>query len=248
MYEVLDTDLGFKYQDLKIFIPAVGGILTFVTFWFTWQSEKFQSKMLSKFGEDIGRANIIIYTKILGGLLMGVLPAAAYFIAFPKTTFSDLGFSLSSYTMFATLVWTVGLGCLMGVLVWNNARKPISLQHYPQIRSRNWTRKMMAGNLLGWTVYLTGYEFLFRGVLLFPLVEEMGLWPAIAVNIVLYSGTHIPKGLKETLGAIPLAIVLCLICVQTGNIWVAVLVHLIMAYTNTLTSFGRNPEMKFINT
>lgn len=82
-------------------------------------------------------------------------------------------------------------------------------------------------------------------MLLFPLVEVIGLWPAIAVNIAIYSGTHISKGSKETLGAIPFCIALCLICVQTGNIWVAVIVHIVMAYTNTITAFKSHPDMKF---
>ena len=30
-------------------------------------------------------------------------------------------------------------------------------------------------NALGWFLYLFGYEFLFRGVLLFPLVESLGV-------------------------------------------------------------------------
>jgi membrane protease YdiL (CAAX protease family) len=248
MYEVLDVDLGFNYQDLKVFIPVVGGLLGFVIYWFTWKSEKFQNRMIAHFGEERGLANIIIYTKIFGGFSMGVLPAVAYMIAFPETTLVDLGIGLSSKTLFATTAWTLGLGALMTFLIWNNARKPENLEFYPQIRSKKWTKKMMQGNLVSWICYLLGYEFLFRGVLLFPLVEEIGLWPAIAVNIAIYSATHIPKGFNETIGAIPLAIVLCLICVQTGNFWVAALVHVAMAYTNTLTSFKRHPEMNYIKT
>ena len=247
-YEVLDVDLGFKYQDLKVFIPVVGGVLGFIIFWFISKSEKFHKMMIDKFGQDRGLANIIIYSKIIGGISMGVLPAVAYFIAFPETSLDDLGFGLSSKTLFATVVWTLGLGGLMVFLVGNNARKPKTLELYPQIRSKNWTKKIMAGNLLGWTSYLFGYEFLFRGVLLFPLVEAIGLWPAIAVNIAIYSATHIPKGLTETIGAIPLAIVLCLIGVQTGNIWVAVFVHVAMAWTNTLITFKKHPEMHFVKT
>ena len=37
-------------------------------------------------------------------------------------------------------------------------------------------------NALGWFLYLFGYEFLFRGVLLIPLIEPLGMWPAIAIN------------------------------------------------------------------
>ena len=32
-----------------------------------------------------------------------------------------------------------------------------------------------------------------------PLIDPLGMWPAIAINIALYSATHIPKGLDETI-------------------------------------------------
>lgn len=243
----MDIEYRLMYEDLRVFIPVVGGLIGFIIFWFTWMSEKFQANMIERFGKERGLANIIIYTKILGGITMGIMPAVLYLIVFPETTLTDLGLGLSRRTLFATIFWTFGLGFLMAFLAWQNARKPATLLHYPQIRARKWTRKMMQGNLLGWTLYLTGYEFLFRGVLLFPLVAEIGLWPAIAVNIAIYSSTHIPKGLKETVGAIPLCIVLCLVCVYTGNIWVAVFVHIAMAFTNTLTAFHHHPDMEFIN-
>ena len=247
MFENLNPDLSLTHEDLRLFIPTVVGLLSFVLFWFVSQSEKFKSRMLAKYGQDEGTANVIIHSKILGGLSMGLIPTAAYFIAFPATSLADLGIGLSSDKALATLLWTLALGVVMFFLVWNNARKPESLVHYPQIRVSHWTRRMMMRNILGWTVYLVGYEILFRGVLLFPLVESIGLWPAIGVNIAIYSGTHIPKGLKETLGAIPLSVALCLICVYTGNIWVAVIVHLVMAYTNTLTSFKYHPDMSYNN-
>ena len=245
-YQVFDVDLNFYYKDLHIFIPVVGTLISFIIFWFAWQSDKLKQRLIDQNGHDWGSAKLVIYTKILGGLSMGLLPAIAYLIAFPETTLKDFGWTLPSETLFATLVWSVGLGLLMIVLVSNNAKKPASLQFYPQIRAKTWTPKMLRGSILGWTVYLLGYEALFRGVLFFPLVEHIGLWPAIGVNIGLYSGTHIPKGLKETIGAIPLSIALCLLCVQTGNIWIAVIVHIAMAWTNVLVSLKHNPEMELV--
>jgi membrane protease YdiL (CAAX protease family) len=245
-YQLLDVDLSFHYEDLRIFIPVVGTLISFIIFWFAWQSEQLKQRLIDQNGQDLGSAKLVIYTKILGGLSMGLIPAIAYLIAFPETRLIDFGWGLPASTLVATLVWTLGLGTLMFFLVRNNAMKPESLLHYPQIRAKKWTPKMVRGSMLGWTAYLVGYEALFRGVLLFPLVEAMGLWPAIAVNIGLYSGTHIPKGLKETLGAIPLSIVLCLLSVSTGNIWIAVIVHLTMAYTNVLVSLKHHPEMEVV--
>jgi len=245
-YQVFDVDLSFHYEDLKVFIPVVGTLISFIIFWFAWQSEQYKARLIAKNGEDLGWAKLVIYTKILGGLAMGLLPAIAYLIAFPDTRLSDFGWGLPSKTLVATAAWALGLGVLMIFLVSANAKKPASLKHYPQIRAKKWTKQMIRGSLLGWTVYLVGYEALFRGVLLFPLVDEIGLWPAIAINIGLYSGTHIPKGLKETLGAIPLSIVLCLLSVQTGNIWIAAVVHVAMAWTNVLVSLRHNPEMEVV--
>jgi membrane protease YdiL (CAAX protease family) len=100
-------------------------------------------------------------------------------------------------------------------------------------------------NALGWTLYLIGYEFLFRGILLFPLVSEIGVWPAIAINTAMYSATHIPKGLNEAVGAVPLGIVLCLLTLMTGTLWIAIVVHIVMAWANSFSSVFHHPDMTF---
>ena len=117
-----------------------------------------------------------------------------------------------------------------------------------QIRARIWTHKTVLLNIVGWALYLFGYEFLFRGILLFPLAETLGVWPAIAVNIALYSTTHIPKGMQETIGAIPFGLVLSLLTLASGNIWIAFVVHLAMALTNSFTSLKYHPQMQFKKT
>ena len=144
-----------------------------------------------------------------------------------------------------SLAWIIGLSALLIPLVNFSAKKAKNLVNYPQIRSKVWTRKMVYMNALGWFLYLFGYEFLFRGVLLFPLIEPLGVWPAIAVNIALYSATHIPKGLDETIGAIPLGLVLCLLTLSSGTIWIAFFVHVAMAWTNTFTALKHNPETNY---
>ena len=111
--------------------------------------------------------------------------------------------------------------------------------------AKTWTKKTIFINALGWFLYLFGYEFLFRGVLLIPLIDPLGMWPAIAINIALYSATHIPKGLDETIGAIPLGFVLCLLTISSGTIWIAFIVHVVMAWTNTFTALKFNPEMQY---
>ena len=94
-------------------------------------------------------------------------------------------------------------------------------------------------------MYLFGYEILFRGFLLFPLAEHLGVWTAIAINISLYSATHIPKGLEETIGALPLGLVLCILTLASGTIWIAFVVHVAMAWTNSFTALKFHPDIHY---
>ena len=95
-------------------------------------------------------------------------------------------------------------------------------------------------------MYLLAYEFLFRGVLLMLLVPAIGVWPAIIINTSLYSATHIPKGAKETIAAIPFGIALCVITLHTGSILGAFLTHLLLSQLNDYGALYFNPEMKLV--
>lgn len=173
-YQVLDVDLSFRYEDLRIVIPVIGTLISFVIYWFSWRSEKLSRWLIARNGEDLGSVKLIVYTKILGGLCMALLPAGAYLIAFPDTRLAEFGWMLSRETLVATVAWIIGLGLLIATVIGLNAGKPANLKHYPQIRARKWTRSMVNANLLGWAVYLLGYEALFRGVLFFPWSTKWG--------------------------------------------------------------------------
>ena len=246
IYKLLDVDMVLYRQDLKIIIPVVVGLIGLMIFWFTQTSQKFKQKFLNKYGEDQGSVKFIMFTRYLGGFSIGVIPLIIYILTFPDTRLSQLGLGLNMETLPATILWTVGLSIVVIPLVRYNAKKPFNLKYYPQIRAKEWNRKIINGNLATWVIYLLGYEFFFRGLLLFPLVSEIGLWPAIAVNVCLYTATHIPHGREIAIGTIPLSIVLCLLSVKTETIWIAFFVHITISWTNSLTALKHNPEMKIV--
>jgi len=240
-------DYTFYTKDLRVFIPVVTGLIGFIIFWFNRKSGNLKQKCLNRLGPDKGPARFINSTRYLGGFTLGILPLVAYLIAFPETCLSDVGFTVYTETLTQTILWIAGLSLVVIFVAYFNARTPGNLIHYPEIRAREWSRRMITSNLVSWAFYLLGYELFFRGVLLFPLVQEIGLWPAIAVNIGMYSATHISKGLRETIGAIPFSVVLCLVSISTGTIWIAFFVHLVMAWTHSLTALKYNPDMKIVN-
>ncbi len=239
-------DLSWRENDLNSFLPMVVALVGFIIYWFSAKSEKIKAKFYDKYDEDKASIKHILFTKYSGLVWMGMMPAIVCLIALPQYSLADYGLTFYKETALTTIVWIVGLSVLIVPLVSFSARKPKNLVNYPQIRAKEWDRKLKMQNALGWAAYLFGYEFLFRGILFFPLVPEIGLWPAIAVNIALYSATHIPKGLDETIGAIPLGLVLCILSILTGTIWIAFIVHVVMAWTNSFTALKHNPEMKSV--
>jgi hypothetical protein len=48
------------------------------------------------------------------------------------------------------------------------------------------------------------------------------------------------------LGAIPLGALLSVLSLYTGTIWVAVVVHIVLAWTNSFVAMRSNPSMTII--
>lgn len=246
MYQTLDVDLSWKTGDLDTFLPVILSLVFFVIYWFTAQSEKIKAFFYKKLEFDKASVQHIFFTKYFGFLSMGVAPLITCLVLLEGSTPADYGLTIISETTFYSFVWTLGLSVLVIPIAYLSAKKPKNLVNYPQIRAKEWTNRTVFINALGWALYLFGYELLFRGTLLFPLVDSIGVWPAIAINIALYSATHIPKGLDETIGAAPLGLVLCLLTLASGTIWIAFFVHVAMAWTNSFTALKFHPDIHYV--
>jgi hypothetical protein len=238
--------LPFQNPTLKGGIaPIYLALVGFVVFWFGSKSIQIKNKYFTKYDHDTAWLKYIYMTKWLGFLSMGLIPLLILLLIEPQRGLAYYGLNFRTDTLLFNLLVTIGLLLIVVPLAAYSAKKEKNLHNYPQIRAKVWTTKTYRLNLLGWAVYLIGYELLFRGILLFPLVEAYGIWLAIAVNVALYSSTHIPKGLDETIGAAPLGFVLCLLTLMAGNIWIAVFVHIGMAWTNSLTALKYHPEISY---
>lgn len=184
----------------------------------------------------------IVFQRSTGVLFLGIIPALIGLTLLHKTS---VDFGIKAANFLPTLFWILGLSAFLIPMNIIFARKPGNLKIYPQIRAIEWTIKLILINVFTWAAYLLAYEFLFRGFLLFPCERILGYWPAILINTAIYAFVHIPKGMKETLGAIPFGILLCIITFNTGTIWAAFFIHLILALSNDFIAVYANPEMQF---
>jgi membrane protease YdiL (CAAX protease family) len=239
------VDFSWGNQTIQSFFPILLATLAFITYWFIAQSPRIKNFYYYKYTFDQASYRHIIFTKAIGFSVMGILPLGLSLIVLKPFPKHGYGLKLIPETSLFSMIWIIGLCILVIPLVYFSAKKAKNLVNYPQIRSKYWNKKMFYMNAFGWFIYLFGYELLFRGILLFPLVDSLGVWPAIAINIALYSATHIPKGLDETIGALPLGLVLCILTLYSGTIWIAFFVHVAMAWTNSFTALKHHPDIHY---
>jgi membrane protease YdiL (CAAX protease family) len=231
--------------DEKALAPvlAIGAVtIGFIIYYFVMSSGKLEDKFLKRFGREDGQANWIIFSRFWGGFWLGA-PSLLLPILFLDQSPADFGMSFGMTS--EALIITAVLCPILIVMNIFRAGKPNNLQHYPQIRKREWTMFTFGGSSLGWIVYLLGYELCFRGFLLFGCASVLGVWPAIAINASIYSFAHFFKGIGETVGAIPFGIIVSVISLFTGNFMVAFLVHCSLALSNQTVAFLAHPEMKW---
>ena len=223
-------------NEMFYFVSAISVTSFGVIFCHYFAESSFVKKLLNS---GHGEAKYILFQRFLGVLVYGVIPVLIIMFSGTKS-FDDFGVAAP---VMETVFWTVIISILLITVNYFNSRAPENLELYPQIRENIWSLQLIILSATGWIAYLLSYEFLFRGFLLFSSISLLGLWPAIILNTAIYSLVHFPKGVKETIGAIPLGILLCYLTVRTGSIWIAVLTHIIMALSNEWLSLRANPQM-----
>jgi membrane protease YdiL (CAAX protease family) len=74
-------------------------------------------------------------------------------------------------------------------------------------------------------LYFIGWEFIWRGYVLFGLLKHTGATVAVLVQMIPFVILHFGKPLPETLGSIAAGIALGALSVRTRSFWYAVLIH-----------------------
>lgn len=180
-------------------------------------------------GQSAGSELCVYLERVSGVCCLGVLPL---FLLGSQITGSP-----QEWGMVPRQPAIIGISLIVAVLLFLPAARkrsanPGNLTRYPMIRTPRWNQRILILSSLTWLLYLAAYEFLFRGVLLFGCWREFGAVQAVLINAALYSLAHLPKGRFETLGAIPLGMVFCLLTLLTGSFWLAFGIHSFMALSN----------------
>ena len=184
----------------------------------------------------------VLVKRMAGVVILGGGSALAAWLFLPFDL-ADLGLTLAIPP--STWLWVGGASVVIVIGCIVTAHKPENFEVYPEMRVPRWGLGPVTANFVSCGLYMFAYEFLFRGFLFFPCLAAMPAVFAIAINVLLYVLAHAPKGPREALGSIPLGVVLCLSAIDTGSIWAAFLIHVIMSQLNDYLAVRANPAMRF---
>jgi uncharacterized protein len=145
---------------------------------------------------------------------------------------ADYGFKLGNWKV--GLAWTVGVCVVMAVILWFVARTP-AMQTYYEARTPENVRRLLWLN----GVELFGWEFVWRGFMLFGLAQVLGPGPAILIQAVPFAFMHLGKPEVETLSTIFGGIGFGFIAWQSDSFVYPWLIHWFIASFTMLIAVGR---------
>jgi len=184
----------------------------------------------------------ILLQRLSGGFLYGILPLFLFILLIDEREIAHY----TGESGIETLYWFIPIAAVVILMNYLYAGKHDNLAMYPEIRNPQWTGSLLVVSALSWITYLLAYEFIFRGLLFISAYKLFGFWPAVIINIGIYSLVHVPKSAKEGIGSIFLGFILCLLVVKTGSFWIAFFIHVVLALSNEWFSIMKNPGIKLI--
>ncbi|MFQ5398221.1 MAG: type II CAAX prenyl endopeptidase Rce1 family protein [Anaerolineae bacterium] len=164
-------------------------------------------------------------------ILYFIIPLLVVLLIFRGTPF-DYGFQIGRWR--TGLTWTAAVCAGMALVLWFVARSP-GMQQYYEARAPESVLRLVY--LTG--VDLFGWEFIWRGVLLFGFARILGPGPAILFQAVPFAFMHLGKPEVETLSTIFGGIGFGFIAWQSESFLYPWFIHWFIASFTMLIASGR---------
>jgi len=180
--------------------------------------------------------------KCSGFLILGLIPGILYYFLLDKN-FEKFGLSVNQLSNNFSLILSLIFVIIVVLFINQKANK----QHNSlQINISEWNVFLFVINASGWIIYLVGYEFLFRGILLFECNNSFGFWPAIAINIAVYSAIHMVYGKEQTVGSFIFGGIACFLTLRCGALLIPILMHVSLSLFSDYFSIRYNESLSFV--
>lgn len=222
-------------------VALLGGTACFLAYYYGVPRERLLQRWLAAGGDrEALQIKSVLAQRVGGFVLLGLAPLALALLAVPSAL-EPLG----PGDVAQAAGW-VGFGAIAVLPFLANASRAPNIQAtYPEIRAREWTPGLWAASAGSWGLFLLGYEYLFRGFLLFSLAHAFGTWPAIAAVTALYALAHLHKPAQETVGSLLMGVLFGAMAIATKTWLAPFALHWFIAMTSETLALRANPGMRF---
>lgn len=172
----------------------------------------------------------------IGDFLTFILPTFFLIKFIFKENISDYGFRIGEWKVGVRFV--IFFLILMIPIIWFISASAEFSQKYPHLSSARENWKIFLIYEAGMLVYMIGWEFIWRGFMLFGLEKKFGNY-AIFIQMIPFVILHNGKPFIETIGAIPGGIALGWLALRTRSFYYCVAIHLGVMYSIDLISVLR---------
>jgi membrane protease YdiL (CAAX protease family) len=230
-------------SESRISVVIFGVLLFFYLYYYIAHSKFLTHLAKGKYTQKTQKSLFRFFMrKLTGFVFLGMIPGLLYVVFF-DSSFGKFGFSF-------LLLWSnipvILLLAAIIVFVLFLTRKTNPQGNSLQIDATEWSWGMFVFNALGWMIYLVAYEFLFRGILLYECFNSFGFWPAIAVNVVVYSAIHMVNGKEQAVGALVFGTIACYFTLTRGTLLIPVFMHITLSVFSDYFSIKFNPALRFV--
>ncbi len=171
-----------------------------------------------------------------GDFLTFLLPSILIIKFVFKEKISDYGLKPGNWRI--GIKFTFIFLLIMFPIIWLASASSEFSQKYPHLSSAKDSWNIFLIYESGMFIYMIGWEFIWRGFMLFGLEKKFGYY-AVLIQMIPFVILHNGKPFLETLGAIPGGIALGLLALRTRSIYYCVAVHIGVMYSIDLLSVLR---------
>lgn len=174
-------------------------------------------------------------------VVLFLVPVLVVRLFLPRGSPARFGLALGDMHYGIRIAALFSVVMVAAVLVLVLTRSSAFLRYYPMYVPRS-VRSSIPG-FLGWfmvmefayLLYFVGWEYFFRGLLIFPLQERLGYMAAV-VGILPFAIMHIGKPVPEAFGSVVAAYLLGVLALRARSFWVCPVIHFVVAFSMDLAA------------
>ncbi len=231
-----------NFDDFPISVVILSTVIIYYLYYYFITSD-LPEKYCRKISQPVQKEIVLFLIKKFSGfLILGFFPGLIYYY-FLNPDFEVFGFSVAHFRNNFFVI--LSLITIITFILFINQRINRN-NNSLQINVSEWNFFLFVINATGWIIYLIGYEFLFRGILLFECYNSFGFWPAITINVAIYSAIHLIYGKAQTFGSIVFGGVASYLTLTCGTLLIPIIMHVSVSLVSDYFSIRFNENLSFV--